>query len=95
MGVVGQLQLDVLTTRIESEYKVRVGLEQAGFDTARWISCPSDAAELKRFTERFRGQLAEDIDGNLVFFAANAWDLRYTQEKWGKIVFSTTKEMVS
>lgn len=95
VGVVGQLQLDVLTTRIESEYKVRVGLEQAGFDTARWISCPSDPAELKRFTERFRGQLAEDIDGNLVFFAANAWDLRYTQEKWEKIVFSTTKEMVS
>jgi peptide chain release factor 3 len=92
VGVVGQLQLDVLVTRIEAEYKVRISLEQAGFDTARWVTC-ADLAELKRFSERFRSQLAEDIDGNLVYFAPNAWDLRYTQEKWEKIVFSATKEM--
>ena len=37
VGVVGQLQLDVLISRLEAEYKVEAGLEASPFDTARWL----------------------------------------------------------
>src|SRR5579863_2538314 len=38
VGVVGELQLDVLKTRVEAEYSVMIDLEPAPFETARWIS---------------------------------------------------------
>ena len=43
VGVVGQLQLEVLISRLEAEYKVDAFLEPAPFDTARWLN-GSDAA---------------------------------------------------
>ena len=43
VGVVGQLQLDVLKTRLEAEYQVVIDLEPAPFETARWISADSKA----------------------------------------------------
>ena len=38
VGVVGALQLDVLASRVESEYKVAVAFETIPYETARWIS---------------------------------------------------------
>src|SRR5437870_8037617 len=43
VGVVGELQLDVLQTRVEAEYSVMIDLEPAPFETARWISADSKA----------------------------------------------------
>lgn len=37
VGVVGQLQLEVLISRLEAEYKVEAVLEPSPFATARWI----------------------------------------------------------
>src|SRR3546814_918458 len=51
IGVVGQLQLDVLLSRLEAEYKVAAGLEMAPFETARWVSA-DDPADLKAFTDQ-------------------------------------------
>ena len=36
VGVVGQLQLDVLQTRLEAEYNLPIGFEAAPYVTARW-----------------------------------------------------------
>jgi peptide chain release factor 3 len=47
VGVVGQLQLDVLISRLEAEYKVEAMLEAAPFDTARWVK-GSEAATKER-----------------------------------------------
>jgi peptide chain release factor 3 len=63
---VGQLQLDVLISRLEAEYKVEAVLEASPFDTARWVS-GTDAA-LKSFTDFNRGNLAKDRDGNPVLW---------------------------
>ena len=51
VGVVGELQLDVLKTRVEAEYQVMIDLEPAPFETARWISADSKA-ELEDFMTR-------------------------------------------
>jgi peptide chain release factor 3 len=90
VGVVGQLQLEVLVSRLEAEYKVEAALEASPFATARWIKGP-DAA-LKTFAEFNRANLARDRDGDLVFMAKSPWDVGYQQEKNPDLAFSATKE---
>ncbi|KUR78787.1 peptide chain release factor 3 [Novosphingobium sp. Fuku2-ISO-50] len=90
VGVVGQLQLDVLISRLEAEYKVEAVLEASPFDTARWLK-GSDAA-LKGFTDFNKSNLARDRDGDAVFMARSAWDVGYQQERNPELTFSATKE---
>lgn len=90
VGVVGQLQLEVLVSRLEAEYKVEAGLEPAPFDTARWIK-GSDLA-LKGFTDFNKANLAKDRDGDPVFMARSVWDVSYQQERHPELAFSATKE---
>ncbi|WP_336961917.1 peptide chain release factor 3 [Sphingobium aquiterrae] len=90
VGVVGQLQLEVLVSRLEAEYKVAAGLEPAPYDTARWISGP-DAA-IKDLVSFNGTSMARDRDGNLVFMAKSAWDVGYQQERNPDVKFSATKE---
>ncbi len=90
VGVVGQLQLDVLISRLEAEYKVEAMLEAAPFDTARWIK--GGEAALKQFTDFNAAHLAKDRDGDPVFLARSSWDVSYQQEKNPDLVFSATKE---
>jgi peptide chain release factor 3 len=90
IGVVGRLQLDVLTTRIESEYNLEIGFEAAPFEAARWID--GDAAEVKRFSDANQGAIALDRDDAPVFMAKTAWELNYTREKWPAVKFTATRE---
>ncbi len=90
VGVVGQLQLDVLAQRIQQEYKVAASFEPAPFDTARWVD--GDPAEVKRFVDRHRSSVAEDRDGAPVFMSRNFFDLNRTQEEWPKLTFAKTRE---
>jgi len=91
VGVVGRLQLEVLAARISSEYDIKVAFEASPFETARWVSA-SDTAELKRFEEAHRGNMAEDRDGAPVFLAKSNWELNYTAEKFPDVRFSATRE---
>ncbi len=90
VGVVGQLQLDVLISRLEAEYKVAASLEPAPFDTARWLK-GSDTA-LRGFADFNKSNLAKDRDGDPVFLARSSWDVGYQQEKNPELTFSATKE---
>ncbi|MCP5392997.1 MAG: peptide chain release factor 3 [Sphingomonadaceae bacterium] len=90
VGVVGQLQLEVLISRLEAEYKVEAMLEASPFATARWIK--GDAKALDEFEGFNRANLAKDRDGDLVFMAKSPWDVNYQQEKNPELVFSATKE---
>ena len=71
--------------------KVSVRFEQAPYETARWVSC-DDAAELKRFLDAQRQNMATDRDGAHVYLARNAWELGHTQREWPKIKLATTRE---
>jgi peptide chain release factor 3 len=90
VGVVGQLQLDVLISRLEAEYKVEAVLEPSPFETARWLK-GSDIA-IKGFVDINRSNLAHDRDGDPVFLARSAWDVGYQQERNPELAFSATKE---
>ena len=90
IGVVGQLQLDVLLSRLDAEYKVAAALEPAPFDTARWVS--GEAADLKAFVEVNRSAMAKDRDGNPVFLAKSAWEVGYVADRYPKVTFAATRE---
>ena len=90
IGVVGQLQLDVLEQRIRTEFKVQASFEPAPFDTARWVS--GDPDTVKQFVDRNRASIAEDRDGAPVFMSRNFFDLNRTQEDWPSLTFSKTRE---
>jgi peptide chain release factor 3 len=91
IGVVGQLQLEVLISRLDAEYKVAAGLEMAPYETARWISS-DDPAALKEFLDLNRGALAKDRDGNPVYMAKSAWDVGYVADRYPKVKFAATRE---
>ncbi len=90
VGVVGQLQLEVLISRLSAEYKVEAGLEAAPFATARWVKGEGQA--LADFESFNRANLAKDRDGDLVFMAKSPWDVNYQEEKNPGLKFSATKE---
>ncbi|HEX8300768.1 peptide chain release factor 3 [Sphingomonas sp.] len=91
IGVVGQLQLEVLLSRLDAEYKVAAGLEMAPFETARWISA-EDPADLRAFMELNRGAMARDRDDNPVFMAKSAWEVGYITDRYPKVRFAATRE---
>ncbi|HET6537312.1 MAG TPA: peptide chain release factor 3 [Sphingopyxis sp.] len=91
VGVVGQLQLEVLISRLDAEYKVGAKLEMSPWDTARWISA-DDENVLKQFQSDNRGASASDRDGAPVFMAKDAWEVNYVTERHPNIRFTATKE---
>ncbi|MFN9499300.1 MAG: peptide chain release factor 3 [Erythrobacteraceae bacterium] len=90
VGVVGQLQLEVLISRLEAEYKVEAELEPSPFATARWIK--GDAKTLDEFASFNRANVARDRDGDMVFMAKSPWDVSYQVEKNPQLTFLATKE---
>ncbi|AKM09265.1 peptide chain release factor 3 [Croceicoccus naphthovorans] len=90
IGVVGQLQLDVLISRLAAEYKVEANLEPAPFATARWVK--GDDKKIEEFAGFNRANMAKDRDGDSVFLAKSPWDVGYQQEKNPDLTFGATKE---
>jgi peptide chain release factor 3 len=91
VGVVGQLQLDVLISRLQAEYKVDAGFEPSPWDTARWVTA-EDPKALEQFMGEHRGAMAEDRDGAPVFMAKDAWELNYVSGRFPNVHFAATKE---
>ncbi len=91
IGVVGQLQLEVLLSRLDAEYKVAAGLEPSPYDTARWVSA-ENPADLKGFIDLNKGAMAKDRDGNPVFLAKSAWEVGYVADRYPNVKFAATRE---
>ncbi|MBI5506442.1 MAG: peptide chain release factor 3 [Deltaproteobacteria bacterium] len=91
VGVVGQLQLDVLVSRIAGEYGVQAGFDSVPYETARWVSA-TDAGVLKRFIDHHHAAMAEDRDGAPVYLARNLWELARTTKDWPEVRFHETRE---
>jgi len=90
VGVVGELQLDVLATRIEQEYGLRLGFEASPHDIARWIAAAPDT--LKRLIAANRANIAEDQDDAPVLMMRNAWEFGYFQQQWPDVEFLSVRE---
>ncbi len=94
VGVVGALQFEVMADRIRTEYDVPVHFEATSLHTARWVSC-DDPLIMKKFIDHYRGDLADDHDGEIVFMARNNWHLNKAAEDFPEVAFQKTKEHLS
>jgi len=92
VGVVGPLQLDVLKVRLAQEYGLDIGLEAPEFQLARWISA-EDGRKFDEFVQAHYSSVAEDLDGDRVFMARNAFILDYTRERAPGIGFTDIKDV--
>jgi peptide chain release factor 3 len=90
VGVVGNLQLDVLKSRLQAEYGLDADLEASPYETARWVA--GSEADVEKFRDANKGQMAEDRDGAPVFLAKSNWELGYVGGKFPNIRFLKTRE---
>jgi peptide chain release factor 3 len=91
IGVVGALQLDVLTERMAAEYNLPIRFEASRFIVGRWIAA-ENRADLETFMKRHHSAMATDLDDAPVFLAESAFMLTYEMEKWPDIAFSDIKD---
>ncbi|MCB9567813.1 MAG: peptide chain release factor 3 [Myxococcales bacterium] len=99
VGVVGQLQLEVMKHRLQSEYSVDAIYEGVDYTTARWITPIRDGKskiEIHKLLEGFQRKnepnLAHDVHGDLVYLAPNRWNLAKVEERYPELRFSATRE---
>ncbi|RMG98516.1 MAG: peptide chain release factor 3 [Deltaproteobacteria bacterium] len=100
VGVVGQLQLEVMRHRLKEEYGVDADYEGTEFSLARWV-VPADEVprpQARRLLEEFRrkhaANLAEDAHGDLTYLAPNKWNLERVEERWPDLRFRATREHI-
>lgn len=91
VGVVGQLQLEVLGARVLKEYNVPISFENINFEMARWVRS-DDRKALETFITAQKLEFAEDKDGDPVYLAQSAWWLGRAQRDNPKVEFLATKE---
>ncbi len=91
IGTVGALQFDVLQYRLQHEYGASVLYEPVNLYKACWVTCPKEQV-MKEFLQRRRRDIAHDKEGNLVFLAESAWQLKTVQENFPDMEFHFTSE---
>ncbi|WP_420002426.1 peptide chain release factor 3 [Arenibacterium sp. LLYu02] len=92
VGVVGQLQFEVLASRIELEYSLPVRFEASQFTSARWVSGPKQ--EMDKFVNTNKQHIAHDNDGDVVYLTRLQWDIDRVVRDYPDLKLSATKEMM-
>lgn len=88
VGVVGQLQFDVIKHRLLTEYDVETSMEITDLKYARWVTGdPQDVSEL---TAPMRCRLVHDTEERLAILLDGEWALKRTEEKYPKLDFRST-----
>lgn len=91
VGVVGALQLDVLTARLAAEYGLPIEFEMSRFSVVRWLAA-ENPADLDAFVAKHRSSIAHDLDGSLVFLAQNEFLLKYDLDRATGITVTDIKD---
>ena len=92
LGVVGQLQLDVIAYRLEHEYKATCRFEPLEYTRAAWVHC-GDRERLNRFLARYEHRIVYDRTGKPVYLAENQWLLDRRREEDSDITFRWTADI--
>jgi len=81
VGVVGALQLDVIVSRLKTEYGVDAQIEPATYSAARWVE---DAGRVAPLLSSMGGQItlaADRHDRHALLFGSD-WELQYFERKY-------------
>ncbi|MDQ3266821.1 MAG: peptide chain release factor 3 [Myxococcota bacterium] len=85
VGVVGQLQFEVLQFRLEHEYGSKVVLDQLPFTHARWVVGPK--FDSKSFDWEGNRQTVQDRDGLPLILFRDEWALQHAEDKHPELKF--------
>jgi len=78
LSVVGELQFDVLQSRLESEYNVETRVTTLPYTMARWVNTDLDTAA--RLSLPSRTRLAVDSDDRAVVLFTSDWELELAEK---------------
>jgi peptide chain release factor 3 len=93
IGVVGNLQLDVIQYRLEHEYGAKCTYENFPAYKACWVQPDDpDNEEFKEFQRVKQKFLATDKRGQLVFLADSQFSLQMAEQKYPSVKFHFTSE---
>jgi peptide chain release factor 3 len=79
LAVVGELQFDVLQSRLETEYNVETTMTTMPYKLARWVD--RDIDEVARMTLPSRARVATDRNGRAVVLFSSDWELEFAQKE--------------
>ena len=93
LGVVGQLQFEVIKYRLEEEYRASCRFEAVEYGGAVWLEGENPEA-LDEFLKFHLLHTAFDKEGNRVYMYRNQWSLERTKNEYPDIRFFSTSEKV-
>jgi peptide chain release factor 3 len=79
LAVVGELQFDVLRSRLETEYDVETTIQELPYKIARWID--RDVDDVAKLNLPSRARIAVDRNGQPVVLFASDWELDYAAKE--------------
>ena len=82
--------IEVLASRLKTEYKAEALYSPSDIHTARWLAF-ADEATRRQFEREQAIRLAVDVDGNPVYLASNRYNLELAMEKWPRVSFNATR----
>jgi peptide chain release factor 3 len=77
--VVGELQFEVLQSRLETEYNVETTISNLPYKLARWVD--RDVDLVARMTLPSKSRVATDSNGRAVVLFSSTWELDYAQKE--------------
>ena len=80
VGVVGELQFEVLLYRLENEYNVEVNLEKLPYEYIRWVENKDeiDVAHIQGTSDMKR---IKDLKDNPLLLFINSWSIGMVQDR--------------
>lgn len=87
VGVVGQLQFEVLTYRLKHEYNVEVKLDQLPYEHIRWITNP-DEIDMDTLQGTSDMKKIKDLKERPLLIFINPWSIRMVEERNPKLRLS-------
>jgi peptide chain release factor 3 len=92
IGVVGQLQFEVIQYRLDNEYGAQCRFDPLNFIKACWITSENES-DLSSFSKSRSRQIAQDKDGNTVFLAETQWSLDREIAENPTLTFHTSSDL--
>ena len=79
LAVVGELQFDVLRSRLETEYDVETTIQELPYKIARWVD--RDVDDVAKLNLPSRSRVAVDRSGHPVVLFSSDWEMDYAMKE--------------
>jgi peptide chain release factor 3 len=80
VGVVGELQFDVLEYRLKNEYNVDIRMTPLPFEEIRWVKDKGVCADIKDLDVTSDTKLVQDFRGQSLLLFCSEWSIDWALE---------------